>query len=72
MKRITLFLIVVLSVFTLNAKSWKIVGEALDADTTLLVQDAANPSLYKYVGNLKNKRIKLFYGTDNYIPVCGM
>lgn len=73
MKRITLFLIVAFSVFTLNAKSWKIVGEAFDADPTLqLVQDAANPSLYKYVGKLTNKSFKLFDGTDNYIPVCGM
>lgn len=72
MKRITFILIAAFSVFTLNAKSWKIVGEALDADTTLLVQDAANPSVYKYVGNLKNKSFKLFDGTDNYIPVCGL
>lgn len=72
MKRITLILIIAFSTITLNAKTWKIVGKALDSDTTTLVQDAANPTIYKYVGKLKAQSFKLFDGTDNYIPVCGM
>lgn len=72
MKRIIICFIIACSVFTLHAKTWKVIGEALDSDTTLLVQDAANTSVYKYIGNLKNKSFKLFDGVDTFIPVCGM
>lgn len=72
MKQIALILIITFSVFTLNAKSWKIVSGTLNPDTTLLVQDAANPNVYKYVGKFQNKSFKLFDGTDRYIPVCGV
>ncbi|HEY6915632.1 MAG TPA: SusF/SusE family outer membrane protein, partial [Paludibacter sp.] len=72
MKKIITCLIIACSVFTLNAKSWKIIGKVLEADTTVLVQDAGNPSLYKYVGRLTNKSFKVFDGVDNYIPTCGL
>lgn len=72
MKKILICLILVCSVFTLNAKNWSVIGKALQDDTTLLEQDAANPNLYKYVGNLKNVSFKLFNGVDYYVPKCGM
>lgn len=72
MKKIITCLIIACSVFTLNAKSWKVIGKALEADTTTLVQDAGNPDLYKYVGKITNMSFKVFDGVDNYIPVCGL
>jgi len=72
MRKILIILIVACCVFTLNAKTWSIIGQALEKDTTLLEQDATNPSLYKYVGPLKNLSFKLFNGVENYIPSCGM
>ena len=50
MKRIALIFIIALSVLTLNAKTWKIVGELTATDTTLMVQDAADANVYKFVG----------------------
>jgi len=72
MRKIIFILIVACSVFTLNAKTWSIIGKALENDTTLLEQDATNPNLYKYVGKLINMSFKLFDGVDYYIPTCGM
>lgn len=72
MKRIALIFIIALSVLTLNAKTWKIVGELTATDTTLMVQDAADANVYKFVGKITNKSFRLFDGTDYYIPVCGM
>jgi len=72
MKKILIFLMVACSVCTSNAKTWSVIGKALAKDTTLLEQDATNPNLYKYVGQLKNMSFKLFNGADYYIPSCGM
>lgn len=72
MKKILIFLIVACSVCTSNAKTWSIIGKALVKDTTLLEQDATNPNLYKYVGQLTNRSFKLISGVDYYIPTCGM
>ena len=72
MKQIALIFTILFSVFTLNAKTWKIVGEVAATDTTLMVQDAADANVYKFVGKIKNKSFRLFDGTDYYIPVCGM
>lgn len=72
MKQIALIFILAFSVLTLNAKTWKVVGEALETDNTVLVQDEANPNVYKYIGKLKNKGFRLYDGTDHFIPVCGM
>ena len=72
MKRIALIFIIALSVLTLNAKTRKIVGELTATDTTLMVQDAADANVYKFVGKITNKSFRLFDGTDYYIPVCGM
>jgi len=71
MKKLIICLVLTCSVFTLNAKTWSIIGKALENDTTLLEQDATNPNLYKYVGKLTNKSFKLFNGVDYYIPMCG-
>lgn len=65
-------MIVACSVLTLNAKSWTVIGKALEKDTTLLKQDASNPDLYKYVGKLTNKSFKVSDGTNTYIPMCGL
>lgn len=72
MKQIALIFTIIFSVFTLNAKTWKIVGELTANDTTLMVQDAADANVYKFVGKITNKSFRLFDGTDYYIPVCGM
>jgi len=72
MKKILICLVLVCSVFTLNAKTWSVIGKALKDDTTLLEQDASNPNMYKYVGNLTNMSFKLFNGVDYYVPKCGM
>jgi len=72
MKKTIIFLIVASSVFTLNAKTWSILGKAFGKDTTLLEQDATNPNLYKFVGNLTTVSFKLFNGVDKYLPTCGM
>lgn len=72
MKRILLCLIVACSVFASNAKSWSIVGKALEKDTTMLTQDATNSNTYKYVGKLTTKSFKVFDGTTNYVPMCGL
>jgi len=72
MKKILIFLVAACSVFTLNANTWSIIGKALENDTTILEQDATNPDLYKYVGQLTNKSFKLFNGVDYYVPRCGM
>jgi hypothetical protein len=60
MKRVIICLILACFVVTSNAKSWSIIGDALETDTMQLHQDASNPNLYKYVGKLTNKSFKLF------------
>ena len=63
---------VVCSVSALNAKTWSVTGKALINDTTLLVQNATNPALYTFVGNLTNLSFKLYDGVNYFIPACGM
>ncbi|MDP4240332.1 MAG: SusF/SusE family outer membrane protein [Bacteroidota bacterium] len=72
MKRIIICLILACSVLASNAKSWSIIGKALDKDTTLLIKDATNPILYRYVGKLTNKSFKVTDSTNYYIPTCGL
>jgi len=72
MKKFIICLVLVCSVFTLNAKTWSVIGKALPDDTTLLEQDATTPNVYKYVGKLTNMSFKLFNGVDYYVPKCGM
>lgn len=72
MKRTIICLIVACSVLTTNAKSWSIIGKALDKDTTSLTPDATNPNLYKYVGKIANKSFKVIDGTSCYVPTCGL
>lgn len=72
MKRIIICLMVACSVLTSNAKSWSVIGKALDKDTTFLTKDATNPNLYKYVGKLTNKSFKVSDSTNYYIPTCGL
>ncbi len=72
MKRIILFLLATCAVFTLQAKNWTIIGEALENDTTLLEQDATNTNVYKYMGEITTGEFKLSDGTNVYIPVCGI
>lgn len=72
MKKIIFILLTFCSIFTLQAKDWKIIGKALQNDTTLLEQDATDTSIYKYVGTITTGEFKLSDGTDIYIPVCGM
>ncbi|MCU4165891.1 hypothetical protein [Carboxylicivirga caseinilyticus] len=72
MKRIILFLLAIYAFSTLQAKDWAIIGDALENDTTYLGQDPSNSNVYKYVGEITTGEFKLWDGTDNYIPVCGM
>lgn len=65
-------MIVACSVLTSTAKSWSVIGKALEKDTTLLIQDAVNPLLYKYVGKLSNKSFKVMDETNGYVPACGL
>jgi len=59
-------------VFTSNAKSWSIIGDALVKDTLLLKQDPTNANVYSYVGKLTNKSFKVTDGTNFYVPACGL
>lgn len=72
MNRILISLITVCTVFTLNAKTWEIIGSALNTDTTLLVQDAAKPNVYKYTGKLTNNSFKVYDGVHSFVPPCGL
>ena len=60
------------SVFTVQAKNWKIIGKALVNDTTLLERDATDTTIYKYVGKITSGEFKLFDGNNIYIPTCGL
>ncbi|MBN2487108.1 MAG: SusF/SusE family outer membrane protein [Bacteroidales bacterium] len=72
MRKVIIFLLSVCTVSALQAKNWAIIGKALENDTTLLVQDATNLNVYKYIGKISTGKFKLSDGTNVYIPVCGM
>ncbi|HEX3009211.1 MAG TPA: hypothetical protein VHO90_16525 [Bacteroidales bacterium] len=72
MKRVILGLLLICAVSALQAKTWTIIGKALEEDTSLMEQDVTNTSVYKYVGKISTGKFKLSDGTNVYVPGCGL